>query len=90
MAEQVTLTLPDSLAQRVHEVATLTQRPLEDVLLEWLRRGSIEPGKSLEAIAPPQQSPASTRSRYTLRGLPLQMSEDFDAPMPELWESLGE
>ncbi|PSB14475.1 hypothetical protein C7B65_26390 [Phormidesmis priestleyi ULC007] len=43
MAERVTLTLPDSLAQQVHEVATLTQRPLEDVLLEWLTRGSMEP-----------------------------------------------
>jgi len=94
MTEQVTLTLPDSLAQRVHEVATLTQRPLEEVLLEWLRRGSVEPvnsNGSLEAIAPlSHQIPASTESRYPLRGLPLQMSEDFDAPMPELWESLGE
>lgn len=43
MAEQVTLTLPDSLAQQVHEVATMTQRPLEEVLLEWLTRGSTEP-----------------------------------------------
>jgi hypothetical protein len=92
MAEQITLTLPDSLAQRVHEVATLTQRPLEEVLLEWLRRGSIEPAhfsSSPEAIAP-HPVLASTDSRYPLRGLPLQMSEDFDAPMPELWESLGE
>ena len=64
MTEQVTLTLPDSLAQRVHEVATLTQRPLEEVLLEWLRRGSVEPvnsNGSLEAIAPlSHQIPAST------------------------------
>jgi hypothetical protein len=43
MAEQVTLTLPDSLAQQVREVATLTQRPLEEVLLDWLTRGSAEP-----------------------------------------------
>ncbi len=43
MAEQVTLTLPDSLAQQVREVATLTQRPLEEVLLDWLTRGSTEP-----------------------------------------------
>jgi hypothetical protein len=46
MAEQVTLTLPDSLAQQVHEVATLTQRTLEEVLLEWLSRGSMEPAIS--------------------------------------------
>jgi hypothetical protein len=43
MAEQVTLTLPDALAQQAHEVATLTQRTLEEVLLEWLTRGSVEP-----------------------------------------------
>ena len=43
MAEQVTLTLPDSLAQQVREVATLTKRPLEEVLLEWLTRGSKKP-----------------------------------------------
>lgn len=43
MAEQVTITLPDVLAQQVREVAALTQRPLEEVLLEWLTRGSMEP-----------------------------------------------
>ncbi|MCY7282306.1 MAG: hypothetical protein LH679_02465 [Cyanobacteria bacterium CAN_BIN43] len=93
MTEQVTLIIPDSLAQQVREVAAQTQRPLEDVLLEWLRRGSIEPAtpsRHLEAITPPTQTPASSKSRYPLRGLPLQMSEDFDAPMPELWEALGE
>jgi hypothetical protein len=42
MAEQVILNLPDGLAKQVHEVATLTQRKLEDVLLEWLDRGRIE------------------------------------------------
>ena len=42
MAEQVRLDLPDRLAKQVHEVATLTQRKLEDVLLEWLDRGSTE------------------------------------------------
>lgn len=43
MAEQVTITLPDFLAQQVREVAALTQRSLEEVLLEWLTRGSAEP-----------------------------------------------
>jgi hypothetical protein len=36
MAEQVILNLPDRLAKQVHEVAELTQRKLEDVLIEWL------------------------------------------------------
>ncbi|MDY7014388.1 MAG: hypothetical protein SVX43_12460 [Cyanobacteriota bacterium] len=43
MAEQITLTLPDLLAQQVREVAALTQQSLEEVLLEWLQRGSQEP-----------------------------------------------
>jgi hypothetical protein len=48
MSEQVILNLPDHLwckrsyrlAKQVHEVAALTQRKLEDVLIEWLDRGS--------------------------------------------------
>lgn len=36
MAETVILQLPDSLAQQAKEIATLTHRQLEDVLLEWL------------------------------------------------------
>ena len=40
MAEQVTLTLPDDLAKRVHEEANSTQRGLEEVLLEWLNHTS--------------------------------------------------
>lgn len=27
---------------------------------------------------------------YPLRGLPIQIADDFDAPLPELWEALGE
>lgn len=41
MAEQVILNLPDRLAKQVHEVAASTQRELEDVLIEWLDRGSV-------------------------------------------------
>jgi hypothetical protein len=40
MSEQVILDLPDRLAKQVREVAALTQRKLEDVLIEWLDRGS--------------------------------------------------
>jgi hypothetical protein len=42
MAEQVIINLPDRLAKQVHEVAALTQRKLEDVLIEWLDRGSLD------------------------------------------------
>jgi hypothetical protein len=29
-------------------------------------------------------------SNYPLRGLPLVVAEDFDEPMPELWEALSQ
>jgi hypothetical protein len=28
-------------------------------------------------------------NHYPLRGLPLEMSDDFDAPMTDLWDALG-
>lgn len=31
-----------------------------------------------------------SKSNYPLRGMPISISEDFDEPMPELWEALGE
>lgn len=42
MTQQVVLNLPDGLVQQGHEVATFTQRALEEVLLEWLDRGRSE------------------------------------------------
>jgi hypothetical protein len=36
MLEVVTLELPPNLAQKAREIATLTHKPLETVLLEWL------------------------------------------------------
>jgi prevent-host-death family protein len=31
-----------------------------------------------------------SKGNYPLRGIPISISEDFDEPMPELWEALGE
>ncbi len=36
MAEIITLQLPDLLAKQAREIAIVTHRQLEDVLLEWL------------------------------------------------------
>ena len=36
---------------------------------------------------PPQTTPEKI---YPLRGLPIKIADDFDEPMPELWEALGE
>lgn len=38
MAEIITLELPEPLARQAKEIAALTDRRLEDVLLEWLDR----------------------------------------------------
>ncbi len=42
MAEIVTLELPETLAQRAKEMAALTNRRIEDVLVEWIDRASTE------------------------------------------------
>lgn len=38
MAKLVTIELPDMLAQRAKEIAALTHRQIEDVLIEWIDR----------------------------------------------------
>jgi hypothetical protein len=40
-----------------------------------------------EDTIPPEITPEKT---YPLRGLPITISDDFDEPMPELWEALAE
>ncbi len=42
MAETVTLELSDQLAHQVHKVAAVTQRRLEEVLLEWIEHAITE------------------------------------------------
>ena len=45
----------------------------------------------LSAIQEDTMSPQTTPEKtYPLRGLPITISDDFDEPMPELWEALGE
>ena len=45
----------------------------------------------LSAIQEDTMSPQTTPEKtYPLRGLPITISDDFDEPMSELWEALGE
>lgn len=45
----------------------------------------------LNAIQKDTTSPETTfKKTYPLRGLPITISDDFDEPMSELWEALGE
>jgi antitoxin (DNA-binding transcriptional repressor) of toxin-antitoxin stability system len=38
----------------------------------------------------PWQAKSNLANNYPLRGMPITIAEDFDKPMPELWEALGE
>jgi len=42
MTQIVTLKLPEALAQQAREIAALTHRQLEDVLLEWINYAVAE------------------------------------------------
>ena len=41
MSETVILDLPEQVSQSARQVAAYTQRPLEDVLLDWLVQGAL-------------------------------------------------
>ena len=43
MSERVTLELPSELAERCRTIAARTQRHFEDVLVDWIGRGGIDP-----------------------------------------------
>lgn len=46
-------------------------------------------GKPVAQLTPiPADSYAEECSRYPLRGIPIQISDDFDEPISELWEAL--
>jgi prevent-host-death family protein len=46
-------------------------------------------GEPLAKLVPFQPKEAE-RAAHPLRGLPIEIAEDFDAPLPELWETLGD
>jgi antitoxin (DNA-binding transcriptional repressor) of toxin-antitoxin stability system len=46
-------------------------------------------GAAIARIVPCQTKQA-IRQHYPLRGMPITIAADFDEPMPELWEALGE
>ena len=46
-------------------------------------------GKPVASIIP-FSGEATERNQYPLRGMPITISEDFDEPMPDLWEAQRE
>jgi prevent-host-death family protein len=46
-------------------------------------------GQPLAKLVPFQPKDAESVA-HPLRGLPIEIAEDFDAPLPELWEALND
>lgn len=46
-------------------------------------------GKPRACLMPYECQPQG-ESRYPLRGLPITVSDDFDEPLPEMWEALSQ
>ncbi len=73
MSERVTLELPEDVARRAREVATETDRRLEEVLMDWIGRaassiteeGAAEPGHRWRHLV---ARPHLRRKQPTIRG----------------------
>ncbi|HWM93110.1 MAG TPA: type II toxin-antitoxin system prevent-host-death family antitoxin [Thermoanaerobaculia bacterium] len=46
-------------------------------------------GEPLAKLVPFQPKEAE-KAAHPLRGLPIEIADDFDAPLPELWEALSD
>jgi len=62
---------------------------LDEVIATQTEIVIIRNGIPVARIVPCDIKSNSTRN-YPLRGMPIAIAEDFDQPMPELWEALGE
>jgi hypothetical protein len=70
------MTLQDIQSQ-ILKLPTQDKWQLVQTLLNAIQKDTTNPKIIIEKI-------------YPLRGLPITISEDFDDPMPELWEALTE
>ena len=70
------MTLQDIQAQ-VLQLPTQDKWQLVQTLLNAIQKDTTAPKATLEKT-------------YPLRGLPITISEDFDDPLPELWEALAD
>ncbi|MGL5793011.1 MAG: helix-turn-helix domain-containing protein [Waterburya sp.] len=83
---------PDVLT--LEEASEYLRLPVETVLRQVLK-GNI-PGRQIEddwrflKAAIDDWLRSKTVGHYPLRGMPISIADDFDEPMPELWEALGE
>ena len=70
------MTLQDIQSQ-ILKLPTQDKWQLVQTLLNAIQKDTIDPKITVEKT-------------YPLRGLPITISEDFNDPMPELWEALTE
>jgi hypothetical protein len=86
MSEIVTLEIPTTLVQQAKEIAQLTDRPLEAVLIEWIDRASADlpietmPDEQVLAIC---NSELSVEQQHTLSDL-LEQNREQQLPATEL------
>jgi hypothetical protein len=69
------------LQQQVLRLSPSDRWQLVQWILSLLKRDNLT-----QAV----MSQSSEQKQYPLRGLPLTIGEDFDEPMPELWDALGQ
>jgi prevent-host-death family protein len=62
---------------------------LDDVLKNHETIIISRKGKPVAQLMPiPSDTYSDEAVRYPLRGIPISISENFDEPMPEIWETL--
>ncbi|MEB3356431.1 MAG: hypothetical protein VKK04_06870 [Synechococcales bacterium] len=85
------MTPKQELIQAIEQSSDELVRALLELLRVMQRQQSSDVSLShSEEVATLQQVTSSSSSNYPLRGLPLEIAEDFDEPMPELWEALSQ
>jgi len=71
----------------MHEIEQAPDDVLQ-ALLTLLRSAKVNQTYPSELIHSSELSNQVSPRHYPLRGLPLVMAEDFDAPMTDLWDAL--
>ncbi|MFM9265390.1 hypothetical protein [Tychonema sp. BBK16] len=72
----------------IHEIKQASDDVLQ-VLLSFLRQTRLsqsEPSRSID-LADISSAGLTAQKHYPLRGMPLVIAEDFDEPMPDLWDA---
>ncbi|WP_341737434.1 hypothetical protein [Microcoleus sp. CAWBG640] len=75
----------------IHEIDRASDDVLQ-VLLSFLRQTRLshsEPSVSIDS-AEISTAGLTAQKHYPLRGMPLVIAEDFDEPMPDLWDAISQ